>query len=136
MILALLGTVGLSVASGWLFTTDRFWGVEWVEELHEGLATTVLVLAALHVAGVVVTSLRHREDLVGAEAVPRVDHERSGCAQRQQPLRLEDGIVAAFVEPAAGFLLHFPGLIPGLRVADADRRPAIPPPSLPACRGR
>ena len=66
MILALLGTVLATCLTGVLFTTDRFWGVEWVEELHEGLATTVLVLAALHVAGVVVTSLRHREDLVGA----------------------------------------------------------------------
>jgi cytochrome b len=34
MILALLVTVTLVGASGWLYTTDRFWGVEWVEQLH------------------------------------------------------------------------------------------------------
>jgi cytochrome b len=66
MILALLVMVVLVGASGWLFTTDEYWGVKWVEELHEGLSNLLLCLVALHVTGVVVESLRHREDLVGA----------------------------------------------------------------------
>jgi cytochrome b len=66
MIVALLASVALACLSGVLFTTDRYWGVEWVEDLHEALATTVLLLAALHVTGVIVASLRHREDLIGA----------------------------------------------------------------------
>jgi cytochrome b len=66
MIAALLVTLIAVGATGWLFTTDRYWGVEWVEDLHEGLSNVLLVLVALHVAGVVVESLRHREDLVGA----------------------------------------------------------------------
>lgn len=66
MIVALLGTALLASASGWLYTTDRFWGVEWVEELHEGLANLLFVLAGVHVAGVVVESLRQRENLVAA----------------------------------------------------------------------
>jgi cytochrome b len=65
MIVALLATVLLACLSGWLYTTDRYWGVEWVEELHEALAIGVLVLAAVHVLGVIAASVRHREDLVG-----------------------------------------------------------------------
>lgn len=64
MILALLAAVGLVDASGWLFTTDRFWGMEWVEDLHEALADILLALVALHLAGVAFTSWRQRENLV------------------------------------------------------------------------
>jgi cytochrome b len=66
MIVALLLTVTLVGISGWLFTTDRYWGVEWVETLHSWLADLLLVLAGLHVAGVLYASLRHRENLAGA----------------------------------------------------------------------
>lgn len=66
MILALLGTVTLVCLSGWVYTLDAFWGDERVEEIHEALSNTLLVLIALHVAGVVFTSRRHRENLVAA----------------------------------------------------------------------
>jgi cytochrome b len=66
MIVALLLGTALTALSGVLYTTDRFWGVEWVEDLHEGLANTLLVLAAFHIGGVIVESLRQREDLVGS----------------------------------------------------------------------
>lgn len=64
MIVALLAVVGLVSASGWLYTTDRFWGVPWVETLHSVLADILLVLVGLHVAGVLVASFRHRENLI------------------------------------------------------------------------
>ena len=66
MIVALLATVTLASASGWLFITERFWGVDWVEDLHEALGNTVIVLVGLHVAGVMFTSLRERENLAAA----------------------------------------------------------------------
>jgi cytochrome b len=66
MILALLAVAALAGSSGWLYTTDAYWGVEWVEDLHEALAIFLLVLVALHVAGVVAASWRHRENLVAA----------------------------------------------------------------------
>jgi cytochrome b len=66
MILALLAVTALASLSGWLYTTDAFWGDERVEDLHEALAMLLLALAALHVTGVVGASLRHRENLVGA----------------------------------------------------------------------
>ncbi len=66
MIVLLVVMVILVAGSGWLYTTDAYWGVEWVEELHEGLADALLWLIALHVAGVAFSSLRHRENLVAA----------------------------------------------------------------------
>lgn len=66
MIVALLTMVALVGASGWLYTTDRFWGVEWVERLHSTSTDVLIVLVTLHLAGVVFSSLRHRENLVGA----------------------------------------------------------------------
>lgn len=66
MILALLTVTAATGLSGWLYTTDRYWGVEWVEKLHGTLADMLLVLVALHVAGVLLASHRHRERLIGA----------------------------------------------------------------------
>jgi cytochrome b len=66
MILLLLAAVLLAAGSGWLMTMDRFWGKDWVEELHEAAAYFALLLVGVHVAGVVVSSLLHRENLVRA----------------------------------------------------------------------
>ncbi|HJY77420.1 MAG TPA: cytochrome b/b6 domain-containing protein [Burkholderiales bacterium] len=66
MIVALLSTAAAASLSGWLSVTDRFWGVEWVQETHEVLGNAVIALAALHLAGVVYTSWRQRENLAAA----------------------------------------------------------------------
>ena len=66
MVVALLSMVVLVGFTGWLYTTDRFWGVPWVEELHETLSDILFVFVALHILGVVFTSVRHRENLVAA----------------------------------------------------------------------
>jgi cytochrome b len=66
MTIALLCIVALVGASGWLYTTDRFWGVAWVESVHRRATNVLLILAALHVAGVFYASARHRENLIGA----------------------------------------------------------------------
>jgi cytochrome b len=63
-IVALLSLGLLSGTSGWLVYQDM--GGEWLEEVHEALASGMLAVAALHVAGVVVSSLAHRENLVRA----------------------------------------------------------------------
>jgi len=92
MILALLLTLAGTVWTGWLLEDpqrlaalpdlpqvvapafadgDEFGAYgegseEIVEELHEVLANGLLVLIALHVGGVIVASVRHRENLVRA----------------------------------------------------------------------
>lgn len=66
MIVALLLTVALVSGTGWLYTTDRYWGVEWVEILHSRLADLLWILVALHIAGVLYASWRHRENLAAA----------------------------------------------------------------------
>ena len=69
MVLALLACVTALGITGWLYTTDTFWGEAWLDNLHQALAWLLLGLAAAHVAGVVFTSLRHRENLVHAMVV-------------------------------------------------------------------
>lgn len=66
MVIALLVGVAATGISGWAMKTDALWGEDWVEELHEGLANGMLVLIALHLAGVVVASFQHKENLVRA----------------------------------------------------------------------
>ena len=66
MVLALMLVVAALALTGWLYTTDWFWGDEQVEQLHRALAWGLLGLVALHVAGVLYTSWRHRENLLHA----------------------------------------------------------------------
>ena len=66
MIVALLSLVVIVSASGWLYTTDEFWGVDWVARLHAWSTYVLLVLVGLHIVGVAFTSQRQRENLVAA----------------------------------------------------------------------
>jgi len=61
-VLVLLGMVALVSLSGWLAL--RPGAGEWLEDAHEATATLALVFIAAHVAGVIVTSLAHGENLV------------------------------------------------------------------------
>jgi cytochrome b len=64
MIVLLLAMLILTGGSGWLMTTDTFWGLVWLEDLHKVAANLIVVLVFAHLAGVVFSSLAHRENLV------------------------------------------------------------------------
>ena len=66
MVLALLANLGALGFTGWLYTTDMFWGYGWLADLHQALAWLLLALVALHIGGMLWTSRAHRENLVRA----------------------------------------------------------------------
>ena len=57
--------------TGWMQKTDRFFGVDWVEETHARLSDVLIVAMLVHVAGALVASVRHRENLVWAMVTGR-----------------------------------------------------------------
>lgn len=66
VMLAMLTVVLALGTTGFLQTTDAFWGEEWLQELHEGLASTLIAFAALHAAAAIVMSRIERTNLVAA----------------------------------------------------------------------
>lgn len=66
MVLALLGCVLGLAFTGWLYTSEAFWGDASVEAVHVALAWALLGLVCLHVSGALYTGWRHRESLVRA----------------------------------------------------------------------
>lgn len=60
ILMLLLATIG---ASGWMMGLDAFWGVDWIEAVHELSANILIGAVALHVAGAIFESVRHHENL-------------------------------------------------------------------------
>ncbi len=69
MIVVLIAAMAATAVSGWLMTTDAFWGSTAVQHVHSLLAHGVLVLVVVHLGGVALASLRHHENLVRAMVV-------------------------------------------------------------------
>ncbi|MEZ5775095.1 MAG: cytochrome b/b6 domain-containing protein [Hyphomicrobiaceae bacterium] len=66
MIMALIATILVACVSGHLQTTDAFWGNSTVALVHYAAVHAMLGLAVLHVAGVLFSSMEHRENLIAA----------------------------------------------------------------------
>ena len=66
MIVALLAMISVTAFTGWMMTTDRYFGVDWVQITHKYCAYAVIAMVCMHLCGVVLASFRHRENLVKA----------------------------------------------------------------------
>ncbi len=66
MIVALLSLLSGICATGYMMGMDRYFGQSWVEHWHKGMLNGLLLLVVLHLGGVVLASLRHKENLVAA----------------------------------------------------------------------
>lgn len=66
MVIALMIMLIGTCVSGFMMTTDAYWGSKTVEEIHEALANATVALVVLHVLGVLFASFEHGENLVRA----------------------------------------------------------------------
>lgn len=71
MIVVLLAVLAAAAISGALLDTDALWGNETLEHAHEAVAGLLYGLVPIHFAGVLVSSLLHRENLVAAMVTGR-----------------------------------------------------------------
>jgi cytochrome b len=90
-IVALLALALAVSASGWAAYNDI--AGDWVQDIHEAAANVMLAIVGIHIAGVLLASWLHRENLVGAMFTGR----KSG--------RPEDGIRSAWRSVAALLLV-------------------------------
>lgn len=75
-IVGLLVLAALTTGLGWALEQDL--AGHWLEEAHEAAAVAMLVLAGVHVLGVIAGSLAHRENLVRAMVTGR---KRAGAGE-------------------------------------------------------
>ncbi len=66
MVVALIVMLIGTCTTGYMMTTDSFWGAKWVEKVHETFANLTIGLVVVHVLGVLLASFEHRESLVTA----------------------------------------------------------------------
>jgi cytochrome b len=109
-IVALLALAALTTFSGW--ATYNEIGGHWLEETHEAIASAMLAVVGLHVAGVAFGSIVHRENLVGS-----MMHGRKAVAPAEG-VRSAWRSVAAIV--LASVLWFWGAQLAGGRVPDAE----------------
>lgn len=78
MMLALMALVLLLGLTGWMQGLDAFFGEEWLQELHEGLANTLVALAGLHALAALVMGRLERTNLIKAMVTGRKQVD-AGC---------------------------------------------------------
>jgi cytochrome b len=105
------GATGLAVYNDW--------GGHWLEELHEGAAFVMLAVVAVHIAGVLMSSLLHRENLVRAMITGRK------LGEPGQGIRRSHAIVAALlIAGLAGLWVWQPTLDAPLAASAQQQRHA------------
>ena len=121
-ILALIALTLAVVATGLVVEADL--GPRGLDEVHEAFATAMLVVVGIHVAGVIVGSLAHRENLVRAMVTGT---KRGDPAEAiRGPRRLVAAVLVAIVAGLWAGWLPTPGLSSagGLTTITAKAPPA------------
>jgi cytochrome b len=126
---AILGLLSLTLligASGWALYNGV--GGDWLEEAHELAANTMVALVAVHIVGVLVSSLLHGERLIGAmfsgrKVAPAADGLRS--AWRSVAALMLVAVLGFWAwqwqsAPVAGAAGERPAATAGARHADRD----------------
>ena len=108
-------------ATGWAQAVEV--GPEWLEDLHEGLANTMLALVAAHVAAVLLSSALHRENLPRAMLTGYKPGVGPGAAgSRWAVALLLVGLVGAFWAGA----IPAPGIEAGRSLVQAAVQQGVP----------
>jgi cytochrome b len=94
MILMLLSGVVLVAFTGWLQTTDRFFGDSSLQDLHQVLADGVLGLVVVHVLAAVGESVHYGENLIAAMIHGRKPALGQDAAAGEKAPRLAPGQVS------------------------------------------
>lgn len=84
---AIVLLLGFGIATGlvgWAMYNEL--GGDWLEELHEGLAETMLIVVFIHLAGVLSGSLLHGENLVRAMLTGRKQGQPDAAIPSARPL--------------------------------------------------
>jgi len=63
MMFGLIFLLLLISVTGWMMSLDQFWGVKWVEDVHESVANLIIGAVVLHVAAAIYVSFKHHENL-------------------------------------------------------------------------
>ncbi len=71
MLVALLVALAVSAITGALSVTVTFFGVWWIEDTHAWASDAVIVLAVLHIIGVLLMSMLQRDNLIRAMVTGR-----------------------------------------------------------------
>ena len=115
-IFLLLGLGLVTAATGYATYNDM--GGEWLAELHEACAFAMLAVVGVHIAGVVVSSLLHRENLMRAMITGRKAGEPSQSIRRSHAW-----LAAGMIAVVAAFWVWYPSTPTG---SGPGRRPAGP----------
>lgn len=73
MVYNLLATLVLISVTGIMMESDAFWGLDWVEALHEFFANYAMICVGAHVLGVLIETKRSKVNLVRAMVTGRKD---------------------------------------------------------------
>ena len=66
MVLALLFAISATAFTGWMMTTDTYYGEDWVQIMHSLCADGSVILILVHLGGVALASFHHQENLIKA----------------------------------------------------------------------